>query len=69
MQRRDFTVNAIMYDPFSHLLFDYVGGVADCGKRCLRTCKDPSKSFDEDPARVLRAVRLAARCGERADHC
>lgn len=65
MQQRDFTLNAMMYNPFSHLLFDYVGGLADCSKRHLQCCKDPSQSFQEDPVRMLRAVRLAARCGEQ----
>lgn len=68
MRQRDFTVNAIMYDPFSHLLFDYMGGVADCTRRRLQCCKDPNESFQEDPHRMLRAVRLAGRCGEHAAH-
>ncbi|KAL3143733.1 hypothetical protein ABBQ32_003567 [Trebouxia sp. C0010 RCD-2024] len=65
MRQRDFTVNAIMYDPFSHLLFDYMGGVADCTRRRLQCCKDPNESFQEDPHRMLRAVRLAGRCDLR----
>lgn len=68
MQQRDFTLNALMYDPFSHLLFDYVGGVSDCSKRRLQCCKDPTESFHEDPHRMLRAVRLAGRCGEQHAH-
>ena len=68
MQQRDFTLNAMMYDPFSHLLFDYVGGMADCSKRRLQCCKDPNESFQEDAPRMLRAVRLAARCGEQYPH-
>lgn len=63
MNSRDFTVNAIMYDPFSHLLLDYNGGLADCAKKKLRCCKDPVVSFTEDPARMLRAVRLSSRAG------
>lgn len=63
MQSRDFTVNALMYDPFSHLLFDYVGGMQDCQKRRLRCIKEPAQSFAEDPARMLRAVRLSTRIG------
>lgn len=64
MQSRDFTVNALMYDPFSHLLFDYVGGMQDCQKRRLRCIKEPAQSFAEDPARMLRAVRLSTRIGK-----
>ncbi|KAA6424894.1 MAG: polynucleotide adenylyltransferase family, partial [Trebouxia sp. A1-2] len=63
MQSRDFTVNALMYDPFSHLLFDYVGGMQDCQKRRLRCIKEPAQSFAEDLARMLRAVRLSTRTG------
>ena len=61
---RDFTVNALMLDPFGLLVHDYTGGVRDCAKRVLRTIGSPSESFQLDPARMLRAVRHAARCGE-----
>jgi tRNA nucleotidyltransferase/poly(A) polymerase len=61
---RDFTCNAIMFDPFSALLLDYAGGFRDCQRRVLRTVADPKTSFCEDPARMLRAVRHAARVGE-----
>ena len=60
---RDFTVNAIMFDPFGALLHDPTGGVRDCGRRLLRSIGDPGASFAADPARVLRAVRHSARCG------
>lgn len=69
MLRRDFTVNALMYDPFSQLLFDYTGGLADCAKQRLQCCGDPLKSFKEDPARMLRAVRLCSRTGNTQNHC
>lgn len=61
---RDFTVNALMLDPFGLLVHDYTGGVRDCAKRVLRTIGSPAESFQLDPARMLRAVRHAARCGE-----
>jgi len=64
MQSRDFTVNALMYDPFSHLLFDYVGGMQDCQKRRLHCINEPLQSFAEDLARMLRAVRLSIRTGK-----
>ena len=60
---RDFTVNALFYDPFSRLLLDYVGGMRDCKQRRLRTVIDPRESFEEDPCRLLRAIRHAARGG------
>lgn len=49
--------------PRSRLLFDSVGGVADCGARRLRTIAPAAESFKQDPARILRGVRLAARAG------
>jgi len=62
-QKRDFTVNGLLYDPFARLLFDYVGGIADCEARTLRTLGPAMESFTQDPARMLRAVRIAARAG------
>ena len=56
--RRDFTVNAIAYDPFSATLIDPHGGQADLRARVLR---HTSAAFTEDPLRVLRAFQLAAR--------
>ena len=56
-------VNALYYDPFSRLLLDYVGGAHDCKLRRLRTVAEPNASFAEDPCRLLRAVRHAARTG------
>ena len=67
MRKRDFTVNALMYDPFNHLLFDYMGGLRDCQKQRLHTIREPLESFAEDPPRMLRAVRLSARTGEPED--
>ena len=61
--KRDFRVNGLLYDPFSRILYDYVGGTADCTARILRTMGSPTHSFTVDPARMLRAVRLAARAG------
>ena len=59
--KRDFTVNGLLYDPFSRILFDYVNGLQDCKDLMLRTIADPKESFTKDPARMLRAIRLAAR--------
>lgn len=63
MRRRDFTINALMYDPFNHLLFDATGGMADCAKQLLQCCQDPYSSFTDDPVRMLRAVRFCSRVG------
>lgn len=59
--RRDFTINALYYDPAREEVHDYFGGVADCKARVLRMIGDPETRFREDPVRMLRAVRLAAK--------
>ena len=59
--RRDFTVNALYYDPVAETVVDYHHGLADLKQRTLRMIGDPSTRFREDPVRMLRAVRLAAK--------
>jgi poly(A) polymerase len=59
--RRDFTVNALFYDIASFSVIDYVSGLDDVQARIIRTIGDPEVRFREDPARMLRAVALAAR--------
>lgn len=61
--RRDFTVNALFYDPFEDRVIDYVGGLRDLRKKVLRSIGDPNVRFREDPVRMLRAVRLSSRLG------
>ena len=63
VQRRDFTVNGLFYDPLSDTLVDHVGGLADLAARTLRAIGDPAARFGEDHLRLLRAVRFAARLG------
>jgi poly(A) polymerase len=60
--RRDFTLNALFYDPASQEIWDYHDGVADLKKRRLRLIGDPVQRYREDPVRLLRAVRFAASC-------
>jgi poly(A) polymerase len=60
-ERRDFTVNALFADPFTNEIIDYVDGRADLEKGILRAVGDPSRRFEEDKLRLLRAVRMAAR--------
>jgi poly(A) polymerase len=62
-RRRDFTVNALYFDPASEEIIDYHGGLADLRKRVLRMIGDPETRYREDPVRMLRAVRLAAKLG------
>ncbi len=66
-RRRDFTVNALYFDPISQEVVDFHGGLADLKKRLLRVIGDPETRYREDPIRMLRAVRLAAKLGLRLD--
>lgn len=61
--RRDFTINGLFYDPETHEVIDYVGGIADLDAGIIRTIGDPDIRFREDPVRILRAVKFAARLG------
>ena len=65
--RRDFTINALFYDPATQEVWDYHGGVADLKKRRLRLIGDPELRYREDPIRMLRAVRFAAGRGLEVD--
>ncbi len=58
-KRRDFTANAIFYDPVEQKLIDYCGGLQDVQDRLLRMIGDPKERFIEDPIRILRAIRLS----------
>ena len=62
-RRRDFTINALYFDPATEEIIDYHGGLADLKKRVLRMIGDATTRFREDPVRMLRAVRLAAKLG------
>ena len=59
--RRDFTVNALYFDPTSETIIDYHHGVADLKKKTLRMIGEPKTRYREDPVRMLRAVRLASK--------
>jgi poly(A) polymerase len=61
--RRDFTINALFYDPRTQEILDYCGGFADLRKRVIRMIGKPLERYREDPVRMLRAVRLAAKVG------
>ncbi len=61
--RRDFTVNAMYYDPQRELVVDYHGGLADAKKKLLRMIGDPATRYREDPVRIIRVVRFAAKLG------
>ena len=61
--RRDFTINAMYYDPSTETVLDYHGGMADMQKKTMRMIGDPAKRYREDPIRMLRAIRFAAKTG------
>jgi len=63
--RRDFTVNALYYDIANFSVLDYVGGMQDLRDGVLRLLGDPETRYREDPVRMLRAARLAAKLGFR----
>ncbi|MDI9332748.1 MAG: polynucleotide adenylyltransferase PcnB [Cytophagales bacterium] len=62
--RRDFTVNAMYYDPSSEVLVDYHGGMADAKKRIIRMIGEPAERYREDPVRIIRAVRFSAKLAQ-----
>jgi len=59
--RRDFTINSLYLDLDTEILHDYVGGLDDIKKRQLRLIKKPSISYQEDPVRMLRAIRFESK--------
>ena len=59
--RRDFTINALFYDPRTFEVIDYVNGVPDLDARLIRTVGDPDVRMREDPVRMIRAVRFATK--------
>ena len=65
--RRDFTINALYYDIANFAVLDYVGGMSDLKAGLIRLIGDPAQHYHEDPVRLLRAVRFAAKLGFRLD--
>ena len=59
--RRDFTLNAMYYDPATQIVVDYHKGIQDAKKKVLRMIGDPATRYREDPVRIIRAVRFAAK--------
>ena len=60
-RRRDFTINGLFYDVEREQVIDHVGGLADLDLKLVRTIGDPDIRFQEDPVRILRAIKFAAR--------
>jgi poly(A) polymerase len=61
--RRDFTINAMYYDPIAGVVVDYHGGIDDARARVLRMIGEPDMRYREDPVRIIRVVRFAAKLG------
>jgi poly(A) polymerase len=61
--RRDFTINAMYYDPVTQILVDYHHGLRDLKKKTLRMIGDPATRYREDPVRLVRVLRFAAKLG------
>ncbi len=65
VMRRDFTLNALYYDPLKEQIIDYVGGVQDIKKGIIKTVIPLDRIFVEDPVRMLRAIKYSATTGCR----
>jgi poly(A) polymerase len=61
--RRDITINGLFYNIANFSIEDYVGGMADLERRIIRTIGDPDERFRQDPVRMIRVIRHAARTG------
>jgi len=61
--RRDITVNGLFYNIADFSIIDYVGGMADLGQQVIRTIGNPDEKFQQDPVRMIRVIRHAARTG------
>lgn len=59
--RRDFTINAMYYDPETQIVVDYHNGIKDAKKKIIRMIGNPAVRYREDPVRIIRAVRFAAK--------
>jgi poly(A) polymerase len=59
--RRDFTINAMYYDPETQIVVDYHNGIKDAKKRIIRMIGNPAVRYREDPVRIIRAVRFGAK--------
>ncbi len=62
-QRRDITINGLFYNIADFSIIDYVGGMADLKRQVIQTIGDPNERFQQDPVRMIRVIRHAARTG------
>ncbi|MCJ7748995.1 MAG: hypothetical protein MUP27_14755, partial [Desulfobacterales bacterium] len=62
-QRRDITINGLFYNIADFSMIDYIGGMIDLQRQVIRTIGDPNERFQQDPVRMIRVIRHAARTG------
>ncbi|GHU43947.1 polynucleotide adenylyltransferase [Spirochaetia bacterium] len=62
VRRRDFSLNALFYDPERQLVIDFVGGLKDINQKKIRPVIDPKIIFKDDPVRMIRAVKYSVSC-------
>jgi len=67
LMHRDFTINAMAYDPDSGRIIDPYGGRKDIQRKIIRATEDPKERFQEDPLRMLRAIRISSELGFRIE--
>lgn len=65
--RRDLTINALYLDPLNNLILDDLNGIDDIKRRVIRIIGDPESRYREDPVRMLRVARFAAKLGFTID--
>lgn len=65
--RRDFTINALYYDPIKGVIYDYHNAIDDLQSKTLRVIGDPKVRYREDPVRMLRAIRLSVKLGMKIE--
>lgn len=66
-ERRDFTCNALYFDPIKNKIFDFYGGINDLETQQLKMIGDPKKRLAEDPVRAIRAIRFSAKLNFEID--
>jgi poly(A) polymerase len=66
--RRDFTINALYYDPVSNSIYDFYDGIKDINQKNIRIIGDAIERYKEDPARILRVARFMAKTNFKIEH-
>lgn len=67
VSRRDITINGLYYNPINHELLDFYGGLYDLHAQCIKVIGNTDERFKEDPVRILRVLRFAAKLNFKID--